>query len=114
MQLRCAKGIKASTKLKDALQASYRLPGARHKFRFCYQRVSMAKYANIFTCKKPIIFLPCDMNLFRVIRNKEENCVNVFRPISDKRFLARDRNERKLSFESFQTNTLYQTVIFGQ
>ena len=61
----------------------------------------MARYANIFTCKKPMIFFPCDMNLFKVTTNKEENCMNVFIPISEKLFIAGDRNERKLSFISF-------------
>ena len=46
-------------------------------------------------------FLPCDMNLFKVTTNKEENCMNVFIPISEKLFIAGDSNERKLSFISF-------------
>ena len=36
------------------------------------------QYANIFMYKKPMIFLPAGINLFRVIKSKVEHCINPF------------------------------------
>ena len=61
--------IRASTKV------THRCPEAHHKLKVDHQRVSTEHFANIFISKKPAVFFPAGINLFKA--NKVEHCINI-------------------------------------
>ena len=67
-------------KLIVTCQVSHKFPGGWRKWKVYHERVYMKKYVDIFIWNKLAMFLPVDINLFKVIPNKLEHCTDFFIP----------------------------------